>query len=297
MGVRRESANRRGSTSSVAGMAHRDEILVAVDGSATALGAARWAALQAADRGQPLAIASVAESSAVRARAEGALAQAAETARAVLAPGHEVQTELLDGAPIPLLIERSRAAGTIVVGDRGLGDSPVIGSVTEALTSHGLCPAVIIREWTGSEATLGSGPVVVGVDGSRSGEGAVGLAMAQAASRRARLVAVHAWSDLPLDDAAQAADGVGWDSLQQRHDAALAEALAGWQEQFPDVEVERVVVNDRPVRHLLSAGEGAQLMVVGRRGGGGFEGMLVGSTSRALLHTASCPLMIVRDLD
>ena len=74
----------------------------------------------------------------------------------------------------------------------------------------------------------------------------------------------------------------------------MAEALAGWQEQYPDVQVSKVVVEDRPVRNLLSYTETAQLLVVGSRGRGGFASMLLGSTSTALLHVAECPLLIVR---
>jgi nucleotide-binding universal stress UspA family protein len=53
-------------------------------------------------------------------------------------------------------------------------------------------------------------------------------------------------------------------------------------------------VQDRPVRELAAISTDAQLLVVGSRGRGGFKGMLLGSTSRALLHLVDCPLMIVR---
>ena len=291
-------------------MAHDEAILVAVDGSASALGAVRWAALEAGVRERPLIIVSAAETpapqsagelaitTAAHERCRGAVARATEVARAVLAPGHEVETQIWEGAPISLLLERGDEVAMIVLGHRGLGDSPVIGSVTEAVTAHASCPVVVVREWTGAETGFGDGPIVVGVDGSKNCEAAIGQALAAASARGARVVAVHAWSDIPLDGVATSigADpgGIDWDSFQQRHDAALAESLAGWLGRFPDVPIERVVVNDRPVRHLLAAAEDAQLLVVGQRGRGGFQGMMVGSTSRALLHTVSCPLMIVK---
>ncbi|MBY8854424.1 universal stress protein, partial [Saccharothrix sp. MB29] len=74
----------------------------------------------------------------------------------------------------------------------------------------------------------------------------------------------------------------------------LAERLAGWQEKYPDTPVDRVVVHDRPARALLDAARTAQLVVVGSRGLGGFAGMLLGSTSQALVHHAPCPLAVVR---
>lgn len=56
----------------------------------------------------------------------------------------------------------------------------------------------------------------------------------------------------------------------------------------------QVVVRDRPRQQLIDWSAKAQLIVVGSRGRGGFRGLLLGSTSQALLHHADCPVMIVR---
>jgi nucleotide-binding universal stress UspA family protein len=87
---------------------------------------------------------------------------------------------------------------------------------------------------------------------------------------------------------------VDWDAVEAREHEILAERLAGWQEKYPDVTVRRVVTGGRPARCLLDQAEGAQLLVVGSRGRGGFAGMLLGSTSRTLIHHAPCPLLVVR---
>ncbi len=55
-----------------------------------------------------------------------------------------------------------------------------------------------------------------------------------------------------------------------------------------------MVTWDRPVRCLLNHAADAQLLVVGSRGRGGFSGMLLGSTSQALMYHAPCPLLVVR---
>ncbi|MGZ4558581.1 MAG: universal stress protein, partial [Mycobacteriaceae bacterium] len=84
-------------------------------------------------------------------------------------------------------------------------------------------------------------------------------------------------------------------AIEVGEQAVLSESMAGWKERYPDVSVRQVVVKDRPVRNLVHQAETAQLVVVGSRGRGGFKGMLLGSTSRALLHTVERPLLVVRD--
>ncbi len=46
---------------------------------------------------------------------------------------------------------------------------------------------------------------------------------------------------------------------------------------------------------LLAAADGAELLVVGSRGHGGFSGALLGSVSQHCVHHARCPIVIVRE--
>jgi nucleotide-binding universal stress UspA family protein len=85
-----------------------------------------------------------------------------------------------------------------------------------------------------------------------------------------------------------------WKAVEDTETGRLAERLAGWQEKYPDVTVRRIVTRDRPVRCLLEHSADAQLLVVGSRGHGQFSGMLLGSTSRALIYHAPCPLLVAR---
>lgn len=80
----------------------------------------------------------------------------------------------------------------------------------------------------------------------------------------------------------------------RREDQLLGEQLAKITEHYPDVPVKRILVMDRPVRALLEESENAQLLVVGSHGRGGFTGMLLGSTSTALLNSVECPVLVVR---
>ncbi|WP_182357726.1 universal stress protein [Tomitella gaofuii] len=285
-------------------------VLAAVDGSAAALGAARWAALHARRHDRPLTVGCAVQLpvpsgaagstrtdflDALRGRCERALGRAETAVRGVLGAEHPVRTVLWEGPPIPAIRAAAGDADLVVLGDRGLGESPesAAGSVTSALIAYGVCPVAVVRGWTGAEEGLGAGPVVVGVDGSAHCTPALEFALVEAQARGAVLEVVHAWSDVPLTGLDE--PHLQWETIQQREDAVLAESLAGWQEQFPGVTIRREVVHDRPVRHLLRHADDAQLLVVGHRGRGGFAGMMVGSTSRALLHAAPCPLVVVRD--
>jgi nucleotide-binding universal stress UspA family protein len=75
----------------------------------------------------------------------------------------------------------------------------------------------------------------------------------------------------------------------------LAERLAGWQEQYPDVQVSRTVVQAQPARQLVQQSEQAQLVVVGSRGRGGFAGMLVGSVGETVAQMARVPVIVARE--
>jgi nucleotide-binding universal stress UspA family protein len=62
----------------------------------------------------------------------------------------------------------------------------------------------------------------------------------------------------------------------------------------PDVEIRRVVKKGRAADTLMTAAEGADMLVVGNRGRGGFAGLRLGSVSQSIAHHSPCPLVIVR---
>ena len=107
---------------------------------------------------------------------------------------------------------------------------------------------------------------------------------------------MHTWIDTQVQapGAGFAVDDDHWSAVQKEKAEKLEEYLGTLREQFPNVEVRTLITRDRPVRALTEASEGAQLLVTGSHGRGGFKGMLLGSTSRALLQSAPCPMMVVR---
>ncbi|WP_280368586.1 universal stress protein [Nocardia wallacei] len=282
-------------------------IVVGADGSEIALQAVVWAAVEAALHRCALhiitsygvaphpgltAMLAASEQQWLRADGERVLAEAASVARHAT-PDAEVAitTELTFDMIIPTLLERSARARMVVVGSRGRGalGRMLLGSVSTAITRHAHCPVAVVHGDAVADAGSSGKPVVVGVDGTACSVPAVEAAFAEASRRKMGLVAVHAWSDMSGYDLPV----VGWDGIRETEQVLLAESLAGWAEQFPDVPVERVVVCDSPVRALLARAEDAQLLVVGSHGRGGFPGMVLGSTSTALLHLAQCPTIVV----
>ncbi|QYB06265.1 universal stress protein [Rhodococcus sp. USK10] len=287
-------------------------IVVGVDGSESASAAVAWAARAAAALSLPLHIVTVVHIPAFYYTepylAESFKEELEDTAKARLGSARvhakqtvdepiDITTEQFEAKVSQTLIELSANAHMVVLGSRGHGEFTglLIGSTTSAVAAHGHCPLVVVRGRTMDGQPPTEGPIVVGVDGSESSRAALEVAFEQAAARGASLVAVNVWSDVSVQPSLGASpDDPLWSSIQTGEEVVLSERLAGYQERYPDVTVERVVARDRPVRVLSEFAEKAQLIVVGSRGRGGFTGMLLGSTSNALLHTADCPVMIVR---
>ncbi|WP_327138766.1 universal stress protein [Nocardia sp. NBC_01327] len=284
-------------------------IVVAVDGSAIAYQAAAWAAVDAGLHGAPLLIVtSIAVTTGfapgvvlsdddvriLRTDGERVVLEAARAARAA-APGGEldITTEVTFDSIIPYLIDLSRRARVLVVGSRGLGAfrRELLGSVSTAVTRHAHCPVALVHNTAATDVLTAEKPVLVGVDGSDNSMPALVLAFEEASRRKVGLTALHTWSDVSALDTPLP----GWGMIQEQEAEVLAERVAGFGEQFPDVPVRRMLKRDRPVRALLDESEHAQLLVVGSHGRGGFTGMLLGSTSAALLHSVDCPAIVVRN--
>lgn len=284
-------------------------VVAGVDGSASALQAVRWAAAEAARRRVRLRLLNATVDpqggwvgfegvglpqeyfEEQRRLGREQLGEALHAAHEV-APDLDIATELRYDTAARALVEISGSARMVVVGSRGLGGlaTMLLGSTAAAVATHATCPVVVVRAQPDAEWSA-DGPVVVGIDGSPTSEAAIAWAFDAASRRSADLLALHVWNDTATQ---LGMNWFNWDATHASEQSLLAERLAGWREKYPDVPVTPVVYPDRPVRALLEQAPIAQLMVVGSRGRGGFTGLLLGSTSRALLQHCPCPLMVVR---
>ena len=201
------------------------------------------------------------------------------------------------GAAAGELVTASRRADTVVVGARGRGAVAgiVLGTVSLTVAMHAHCPVVVVHDGAGVEPGPSAGRVVVAVDGSEHSAAAIGYGFTQASSRGVGLTAVHCWwLQISEGEIAGSAEPQGPADVAESGRLLLGEALAGWREKYPDVEVRELVLQEFPVESLVAQSAGAELMVVGSRGKGGFTGLLLGSVSQGVLRGAHCPVAVVR---
>ena len=285
-------------------MTRSAEILVGVDGSAASLHALDWAAQEAGVHGLGLRIVcgyslpsfaaasldggyAALDDSAIRAGAEAVVADAVAHVAGIGVP---VTSHVMIGDAAAVLIDESARAQLAVVGTRGGGGfaERLLGTVSSALPAHAKCPTIVVpprRKAKGTPPQLEPlvvrpvHRVVVGVDGSPQAE----------------LVAV---TGVPVTSSTGA---LAWLPDAVDHDQVLQDVASAL-----DVLIDRVAA-DEPgaptVKRTVLDGTGAQLLteasgttdllVVGSRGRGGFAGLLLGSTSQAVLHHAQCPVVVI----
>jgi nucleotide-binding universal stress UspA family protein len=145
------------------------------------------------------------------------------------------------------------------------------------------------------EAVEVDGGVLVGHDGSKCAQEALIWAAALAARARLALHVVRAWNLVTAPRPA------GWEpgyvppmtdfeqAVRDELDAQVARASLD-----PSVRVTTHVLHRAPAAGLIETAEGADLLVVGARGHGGFSGLLLGSVSDQCVHHAPCPVTVVR---
>jgi nucleotide-binding universal stress UspA family protein len=138
--------------------------------------------------------------------------------------------------------------------------------------------------------------IAVGVDGSPSSVEALRWAIQQAALTGAAVDAVVAWHYPAVTGGygwAPGSMGSGGD-FQEIAGKTLADAISSSLDPASHVRVRSCVVEGNPAQVLLDAAAGADLLVVGSRGHGGFAEALLGSVSQHCVHHSTCPVVVIR---
>ena len=272
-------------------------VIAGTDGSPESVRAVEWAAREATSHGRSLRIVAVPAmplrmrpDQATRQTVASVIQQAMIRALAAAAmrasecePGLAIETQLLAGSPAIALTDCGQCASMLVVGCRGAGgfSAMILGSVSRYVATHATCPVVVARE----ETVGAHREVVAGVSDPAQSGAALAFAFEEAAVRKARLVALHAWSPAFL----------GSGDTQAEEEALLEGLLAPWQEKYPDVEARYEVVHAHPGRVLAGASARADLVVLGRHAPGEPHAPGVGSVTHSVLAHAHGPVVSVPD--
>jgi nucleotide-binding universal stress UspA family protein len=288
----------------------RPPVVVGIDGSECDELAIRWATKEASMRRLPLRVVSVLDPP-VMARpldidlADRILTYGREHARQIvddgaararsLVPDVEVTPTVVTGQVVPALLAETANARLVVLGSGRRFDATRVrlGSVAAHVSAHATCPVIVARSpVTGELATaVGRGGIVVGVDGSATSEAAIAFAFEEASWRGLGLTVIHAWQTARMPVTFDVAEA----TREAAEERVLAEALAGWSEKYPDVQVMSRLVRDHPARALMEESMGAVLLVLGSHGRGRFAEMVLGSVSQVALRHASTSIAIVRN--
>ena len=139
--------------------------------------------------------------------------------------------------------------------------------------------------------------IIAGVDGSDESQRALQFAYDEAAHHGASLTVVMTWHPpaLPQTPPYGALTDKDYDSQPKLEALGVLDGLvAELEKRTPEVDVRTAIEEGSPAKVLIERSKGADLVVVGSRGHGGFAGMLLGSVSHHLVTHAECPVVVVR---
>lgn len=291
-----------------------DTVVVGYDTSPESAAAVRWAATQAAARGWALEVVHVWGFAGrdgggagetwlgrqVQAQVLEVAAEGAALAREAV-PEVGVRALVLHGPPARVLAERGDGVRMVVMGRRGAGGgrASLLGSVATGVLHRARCPVAVVP--VGVRPGTGREPVLVGFDGSPGSFGALEAACDQARRLDTDVLVVTAWTS-----AVEVASPRYWATtypVRSPGEVALDEAervadrARSWASAQQDVTVTCDVAEGRAAQVLQRRSHHAGLVVVGTRGRGGFASLVLGSTSRAVVQHAECPVLVTRGAD
>lgn len=289
--------------------ANQPAVVVGIDGSDTALGAAQWAAEFAAGHALPLTLlhavpnldwhffSPIPPAEIDQHPDRDAVLAAAETAVRSTHPDLTIRRAVFKGAIDKALTDAAKSARLVVVGT-GAAEHRVLGAQAVRVANRTHCPVVVWRHPVATR-TGKPLPVVVGIDESEDSTRALAEAFDVANALHAPLMVVHMWE-------IGAAVGMGdlggqgnmdWqllDVLESKQRQRMDEMIAPFAAQYRNAHVSKIFQDVSPAKGLADLSKEAQLVVVGSHGRGRLADSILGSVSQSLIHHAECPVMVVR---
>ena len=185
-------------------------------------------------------------------------------------------------SPESLLPRLSEQADVTVLGHDhpALGGRMLFGHTTSTVASMSRHPVVAVpRGWTARADDRR--PIAVAIDGHHPSSSTLGYAFTEASLRQVPVLVVHS---APLAELA---------SGDQNTRLNVAEILAGWKADYPDINVGTLLLTGSPRDTVASVSADAQLLVVGSPYRGREWARWVRSVARAVLDRASCPVAVI----
>ena len=180
---------------------------------------------------------------------------------------------------IPFLRKLSESARLLVIGRHDYWSERALdGGVSSALATKAACPVVTVPSRC-SVAAVGSGPVVICLDGISAATESLRFAFDLADRGGRTLLVLHA---------------VGPHTGRKAIDADrrdIAEVTAGWQEQYPSVPVMHSLAVDDRSEAIIAASAGASMVVLGSPHRRSWSWLY--SLARSILNRVHCPLVVV----
>jgi nucleotide-binding universal stress UspA family protein len=142
-----------------------------------------------------------------------------------------------------------------------------------------------------------SGGILAAHDGSSHAQAALTMAMRLGSALGVPVTAVRVWrlNTAPRPDSWEIGYVPGLNEFEAATQEALDSDVAEVREQFPDTSLRSAVVHGDPATALIEASPSVELIVVGRRGKGGFAGLLLGSVSDHVVRHAQCSVLVARN--
>lgn len=289
----------------------RGAVIAAVDGSARDAAVIEWAVGEATSLGAPLHVIGAVDArtslsprgdigivSAVvieqlEAGTREIIDRACERATSQAGGRVGVTHEVAVGSPAQAVLSAAEHdAQRIVVGisRKSAAARTFLGTVSAPIVQHSPCPVVLVP----AEYSPGDGRIVVGVDGSAHSQDAISFALARATRTGGTVILVTTWwAEFEAGVVVTEPGSAEGEKVEARYRDLAEQTAVAPRATYPGVNVRVEVHRGGAAATLAGVAEGADLLVVGSRGRGGFTGLLLGSVSQKVLQSAPCPVAVL----